>query len=238
MRFPVLINLTSINDTSYLLTGTSTNGINSNSQIGLIKYDEDDIALDSMFYSPSVDTNFYTGAKENTIINGNNIFIAGFYNVHTVPFPYNANPSWVSVTKTDMGLNVISNHFYGGDAQYCPYSIIPTSDGGCFVTGYTYDYINNLPVGNYELDIFALKVDSAGLITELPDQPNIKAHDAIVYPNPGRDYLMIQSGPQISGAQFTLYDMKGNSVMEEKINTTQMRLNTINLAAGVYPWRI
>jgi hypothetical protein len=144
----------------------------------------------------------------------------------------------VSVTKADMNLNVLSSHFYGGDRQYCPFSIIPTADGGCFVTGYSYDYINNLPVGDYGLDIFALKVNSEGLITDLPEQPEARAHDAILFPNPGRDFLNIQSGPQISGAQFTLYDMQGRPVLQENINTTQLRLQTSNLPAGTYPWQI
>ncbi|MEI6750715.1 MAG: T9SS type A sorting domain-containing protein [Bacteroidota bacterium] len=237
-RFLSTIDLTSINDTNFLFTGSAQNSNHTNALIGCIHYNDDDVAIDSLYYTPNNDTNFYAGGRQNTAINGNNIFITGFYNVYAMPFPYNANPSWVSVTKADMALNVISNHFYGGDAQYCPYSIIPTIDGGCFVTGYSYDYINNLAVGNYELDIFALKVDSLGLITQLPDQPKNKAHDAIVFPSQGRDYLTIQSGPQISGAQFTLYNIQGNVEREEKIDNKQMRTNTVNLVPGVYPWKI
>jgi len=85
---------------------------------------------------------------------------------------------------------------------------------------------------------FALKVDSAGLITELPEHPEARAHDAIIFPNPGREILNIQSGPQISGAVFTLYDMQGRLVLHENINTIQLRLQTSNLPAGVYAWQI
>jgi hypothetical protein len=133
---------------------------------------------------------------------------------------------------------MISTHFYGGDAQYCPYSIIPTSDGGCFVTGYSYDYINNLSNNNFELDIFALKTDADGVITEIPEQPQAKAHDAIVYPNPGVEYLNIQSGSQISGSNFYLFDIQGKPMLDEKINNTHLKINTANLAPGTYPWQI
>ncbi len=200
-------------DSDYLITGASFRIFSNNLQLGCIKHDYSNNPVDSLFYTPSEDTNFYAGARENTAINGNYIYITGFYNVNAMWFPYNYNPSWVTVTKADLELNMISTHFYGGDAQYCPYSIMPTSDGGCFITGYSYDYINNLPNGNYELDIFALKTDANGLITELPDQPQAKAHDAILYPNPGRENITIQSGPQISGALFTLYDMQGRAVL-------------------------
>jgi len=236
--FPSSADLTSISDTSYLMTGGTFNNINSNLLIGCIRYNGDDISTDSLFYTPSIDTNFYSGGRQNTTINGDYIFLTGIYNVHAMMFPYNDNPSWVSVTKTDMDLNVISSHFYGGDAQYCPYSIISNPDGGCFITGYSYDYRNNLPIGEYELDIFALKVNSEGLITGLQDQAEARAHDAILYPNPGREYAIIQAGPQIYGAQFILYDMQGHTVKSEKIDNTQIRFSTSELPSGTYPWQI
>ena len=237
-RFLSSIDLTCINDTNFLFTGTAFNDLHSNFLLGCIRYNENDVSIDSLYFTQNNDTTFYAGARQNTTISGNSIFIAGFYNVVAIPFPYNANPSWVSVTKTDMDLNVISNHFYGGDAQYCPYSIIPTTDGGCFITGYSYDYRNNLPIGDNELDIFALKVNSDGLTTEITDQPNINSHDAIIFPNPGNGYLNIQSGPQISGAQFSMFDITGHSLLEEKLNNTHVRLNATNLLPGIYPWQI
>lgn len=237
-NFPTNICITPLNDTNYLLTGTAYNTSSINMQAGVIKYSYYGNPLDSLYYSPNTDTNFYAGGRQNTTINGDNIFIAGFYNVNAWLFPYNYNPSWVTISKLDLDLNMISTHFYGGDAQYCPYSIIATSDGGCFVTGYSYDYINNLPNNNYELDIFALKTDSDGLITELPDQPQAKAHDAIVYPNPGIEYLNIQSGPQITGAEFYMFDINGSAVIVEKITNTQLKVNTAYLPSGTYPWQI
>ncbi len=229
---------TLLDENGYLIAGEYFDPYAGIDKLGCLKMSNVDDPIDSLIYNPSEDTNFYGGARENTAINGNYIYITGFYNVNAMWFPYNYNPSWVTVTKADLELNMISTHFYGGDAQYCPYSIIPTSDGGCFITGYSYDYINNLPIGNYELDIFALKTDANGLITELPDQPQAKAHDAILYPNPGRENINIQSGPQINGALFTLYDMQGRAVLSETITNTQLRLSAAHLPAGIYPWQI
>jgi hypothetical protein len=236
--FPSYVDLTGIDDSNYLLVGGTSNHINTNLLIGCIRYNSNDVSTDSLFYTPSTDTNFYSGARQSTAISGNSIFFCGIYNVHAWPFPYNYNPSWISVTKTDMNLNIISSHFYGGDAQYCPYSIIPTADGGCFINGYSYDYLNNLPIGEYELDIFALKVNSDGLLTGLPEHPEVKAHDAILYPNPGSEYAIIQSGPQITGAQFTLFNMQGLPVITEKIQNTQIRINTTDLPKGFFTWQI
>ncbi|HNX90153.1 MAG TPA: T9SS type A sorting domain-containing protein, partial [Paludibacteraceae bacterium] len=59
-----------------------------------------------------------------------------------------------------------------------------------------------------------------------------------VYPNPGSDYLIVQSGPQVSGAVFRMYNMQGRQVMEERLTSTLLRLNAGSLAAGPHPWQI
>ncbi len=238
IEFSTNICTTLLDENGYLITGEYSNPSTGIGDLGTVKMNDDDEPIDTMIYNPSEDTTFYAGGRQNTVISGNYVYIAGFYNVNPNWFPYNYTPSWISITKADMDLNMISTHFYGGDAQYCPFSIIATSDGGCFVTGYSYDYLNNLPNNNYELDIFALKVDADGLITELPEQPHTQAHDAILYPNPGREFLTIQSGPQINGAQLTLYDTQGRVALIETIKNTHERINTSHLPAGIYPWQV
>ena len=135
----------------------------------------------------------------------------------------------------DSNLHILDHHFYGGDAVYQPFKILSTSDGGAIVFGHRYDY--TIP-SVHMYHPFVLKVNSAGLITELPEQPQVKAHDAIVYPNPGSEWLNIQSGPQVNGAGFTLYDMQGRHLLNQTINNTQLKLNTAALPSGIYPWQI
>ena len=236
--FPTNVSLTPIKNGDYLFTCDAFNGIDAKLKLVCIRYNCKDKPLDSVFFTPNVDTNFQLGGRENTAINGNYIYFTSVYNLVAFPFPYNYNSSWVTVTKADMDLNILSIHFYGGDQQYLPFSIILTKDGGCLINGYSYDYLTNLPIGNPELDMFALKVNADGIITNIPEYPGTEMSDAILYPNPGRDYLILQSGPQITGAEFTLYDMRGKPVLREKINTTQLRLITSNLPAGIYPWQI
>jgi hypothetical protein len=88
------------------------------------------------------------------------------------------------------------------------------------------------------LDVVILKVDSLGLFTNLPKNAFVRVQDAIVYPNPGHDYLVIQSGPQIAGAGFRLYDAAGCAVLESTLNSTNEQITTSMLPPGVYPWQI
>jgi len=160
------------------------------------------------------------------------IFFAGTANMDLLPFI--DIPSWYMLNSLDSNLNLNWQKYYGGDAYYNLWGMLATQDGGCLMYGTRYDAATQ----NEERDLYILKVDENGLYTGIEESPGKQAHDAIIYPNPGCNDLNIQSGPQISGAQFTLYDMKGNSLLEEKINTTEIRINTSKLPPGIYPWNI
>lgn len=235
--FTTSVSATNFYDNKYLLTGTiNTNyGLETISEIYVKKYNVNDQITDSVFYHNNPDTILYAGAVCNTALVGDKIFVAGVYNIIPGQFPFQNQPSWIQVTRLDTALNIIDHHFYGGDAYYHPYKILATSDGGALIVGNRYDYTKP---SERLYHAFALKINSKALITASPDYPEAKSHDAIVYPNPGRDYLIIQSGLQINGALFTLFDMQGRPVLEELITSTQIKVNTSQLSAGVYPWRI
>lgn len=226
---------TAFQDSMYLLTGVVDDIAEAEAHIKVKKYDFEDILIDSLRYYNHPDTLLYSGSVKNTVIIGDKIFVVGIYNFDPIEFPWQTTPTWIQVTRIDTGLQIIDHHFYGGDAFYIPYNIIKTSDGGALITGNRYDFTTPW---EQKYHVFALKVNSEGLITELPEQPEAKAHDAIIYPNPGIDYLKIQSGPQITSAEFYLFDMQGKPVLERKINNTQLNVNTVELAPGTYPWQI
>jgi len=222
------------NDTSYLITGNKYSNPPAH-EIRCMQFNSFDDTVRSVFYENSPDTVLYAGAMQNTALVGDKIFIAGFYNIDPSIFPWQDMPDWIQITRIDTNFKVIDHHFYGGDAVYIPYRILTTSDGGALVVGSRFDYTQ---WGTWRMHAFALKVNDHGLITETPENPEMRAHDAIVYPNPGSDNLIVQSGPQVNGAVFRMYDMQGRQVMEEQLDSTLLRLSSGNLAAGTYPWQI
>ena len=60
----------------------------------------------------------------------------------------------------------------------------------------------------------------------------------VVFPNPGHDWLNIQSGPQIKGAEFSLFTLQGQAVLHETLTSTEQRINTTQLPSGTYLWQI
>ncbi len=141
---------------------------------------------------------------------------------------------WFSLNQMDSLLNVHWEHFYGGDANYTMYGIRATKDKGCLMFGSRYD----LQATNPERDIYVIKVDQNGIVTGTGDQPDPKFHHAIVFPNPGKDYLIVESGSQIQGSEMIMYDMQGNQVFHKIIQSPHIEVNTRALPCGAYLWQI
>jgi hypothetical protein len=163
----------------------------------------------------------------------NNIFVGG-----TVNFAFYHYPEWKSyliLANLNSDLEKRWQFFFGFDHYYEASGLLATNDGGCLFYGTVCDYTGT---STDQCDLILIKTDSTGLVTGTSAYPDFKVSNAILFPNPGTDFLNIQSGPQISGAQFTLYDMQGRPVLQQNINTTQLRLQTSNLPAGTYPWQI
>jgi len=166
-------------------------------------------------------------------IDTNAIFIGGTHNFYPGS-EFSPVNCWFSLTQMDTSFHVNWRYFYGGDANYTMYGIKATTDGGCLMFGSRYNY--NEP--RYERDIYVYKVNQNGLIIGTDDKPGPMAHHAIIYPNPGSDYLIVQTGPQISGSQFILKDLTGKTIVNKPICDSYLTIHSQMIPAGIYLWQI
>lgn len=226
----------SLNDTAYFLAGNKYYAFSNESyNIALMKMIFPNLEINSAIVGRSADTMDFAGTFQGMdFINPSNIYIAGTSNISFGGY-YAYQPSWYLISRFDSTLNLYWTKYYGGDAYYVLQSVTATSDGGAIVAGTRFDYLNH---PENQLDVYVLKIDSTGLYTNVDKEEPVPVYDAIVYPNPGSDYLIVQSGPQVSGAVFRMYDMLGRQVMEERLTSTLLRFNAGSLAAGTYPWQI
>lgn len=109
-----------------------------------------------------------------------------------------------------------------------------TQDHGCLIFGSRYDFQGS----GFERDIYAYKVDQNGLITGTDDKPNPRVHQAIVYPNPGSDYLIVETGPQVAGSCINLIDMNGKTLLNRIICDEHVTIHTQDFPVGTYLWEI
>lgn len=227
---------TGITDSTYLLTGTAypVSGISSTRAISTYEMNKFGSGISGIEYYNHPDTMLYGGFGTNTTILNNSIFITGLYNIDPFEIPWQDTPTWVQVTKLDMNLNIENHHFYGGDALYVPYCIIPTIDDGIFITGYTWDFKG----GEMQHDIFALKLNSDGLIVDVPENATWQATEAILFPNPARDHINIEFSQVYQTASFQLMDIGGKLILDKQLYSNYQRVNVSGIPAGTYVYRI
>lgn len=224
-----------VDESHYLLSGKADifEAGRSESKLAIMLMDTAEILQDIELLGPA-DTANYPGFYSNLDFrNPDNIFYAGIKNLafgYFIPAS-----SWLFLNKLNSNLEVQWQKFYGGDANYNLWNLIATQDGGCLMAGTRYDYVTQTNLR----DVYILKVNSEGIVTGLGDEPSqIPFTDAIVYPNPGSTYLKVESGPQIDGALFELFDMSGKAVFRVKLRNRLQEINTSSFLKGTYTYRV
>jgi len=220
-------------DSVYYLTGMSHFTIDKyDLSIAKLTYNEDSLAFNHTGSQGNFDD--YSGwIKCMDFSNLNNIYVGGTAN-KIGSFYCTISDRVLMLSNYDSLLNCRWTRFYGSNACYTFNAMDATSDGGCIISGMYYDQDNpeNL------LDLIVIKVDSTGLFTSYPENQLVTSHEALIYPNPGFNVVSIQSGPQISGAEFSMYDASGNQVLNTALVSTIVQKDVSHLATGTYLWQI
>lgn len=184
------------------------------------------------YNSSSDDTISYPSLGRNfDYIDTNNI-----YTCHYREFPwviYPNTPNYFVVAKFNSNLEIKWQYYFGNDAFYSPNSILATQDGGVFVSGNRYD----AKTQSQEFDIFYLKLDSTGIFVSNTEH-QIPMHSINIYPNPGSNQMYIESGPQVMGSKFILFDVNGIKVKEDNITSYSQAIQVDTLRAGQYIWKV
>jgi hypothetical protein len=134
----------------------------------------------------------------------------------------------------DSEMNLLGKKIFGGYSRWWFYHLLATSDGGCIITG-----IIREPEGNehMEYDLYVQKVMPDDVITNIDDVGFRRNDDVLVYPNPFKNKLKIQSNQK--GLKIILFDSMGRIVMEEKINNNpQDDYKTDYIKTGLYYYQI
>lgn len=223
-----------INDSAYYLTGMVHFNINHfDVSIAKLSNNEDSLAFNHVG-GPNNTSDYSGWMRCMSFVNNNNIYTGGYIDGFGSYYCSNTNRI-LMLSNFDSLLNCRWTRFYGNDACYTFNTMDATTDGGCIIAGMYCDPAN--PAN--QLDMIVIKVDSTGLFTNVPEnQPAAFSHEALVYPNPGQDFLTIQSGPQINGACFRMFDATGILVKDIIISSTLEKVNASKTPSGTYLWQI
>jgi hypothetical protein len=136
------------------------------------------------------------------------------------------------VVKLNSALDVKWEKFYGDSATMSMdlLNIFATKDSCCIITG----DIQFSPFDGTDIKTFIVKLDKDGNLPTAMHEPLIKAHNLILYPNPGNENLNIRTAVQSVGGVFKLYCITGKTVLEAKLNDRSTSIHTDHLPPGTY----
>jgi hypothetical protein len=140
--------------------------------------------------------------------------------------------NWYRLNNIDTAFNLKWERYYGGDGNYVLYGILATHDGGCLMYGTFWDYHN---ITDYTRYIRLIKVSKDGLLSIENGKPGVNVREVILYPNPGTDKIVVESG--LKNLVVTFFDINGRCILKQQIQSKVESLDVSELVAGIYFYR-
>ncbi len=161
--------------------------------------------------------------------NNDNIYLCGETRHQLSSIVLGSDSTYYYIVKLNDDLTPIWEKRIGGDALYSVSDLYATNDGGCIFAGTRHDHTVQT---NDEVDIYVVKLTSDGTIAW--EKEIIVNNKVSVYPNPGTDYININSDVEYSN--FSLFDLNSKIVISD--NTGAKTINTSSLKQGIYIYKI
>jgi hypothetical protein len=141
-------------------------------------------------------------------------------------FPFSA---FYSIALFDSQLNIRWEKFIEIPNSFVGVSIVAANNGGCLLL---------VELTDGKKKILALKLDSQGnLPVSVPELPDAKMSELIVYPNPGTAEITVRTASQALGGEFILCDILGKQVFQTSVKERFTSVSTNTLPEGVYVFK-
>jgi len=196
--------------------------------MGVIMLDED-YQINFLHSYGTLDTNDFANSID--FITTDIIYLGGVKNSETLPY----DDGWIALYKTNLTGEVLFSRFYGGYGYYYGVHTIATEDGGCLLAANYLDFYNWVPGEPQNFDVIILKLNENGLLTDISSPVPFEQTDILVYPNPGKNFIKIESS--IENLCVQLFDINGKLVLEKWFSSSK-QINTTNLLSGNYFYKI
>ena len=145
------------------------------------------------------------------------------------------------VGKMDWQNNLLWRRYWNrylpeyGMKIYYPQDAIASHDGGCLISGFSFE--SNINAGSsyvYKPDVFLLKFFADGTLAIPEMEPSIRPY--AFFPNPVDDFLRLEFSPDVTPSIVELYDIQGQLVRSQ--GNSLESINMKELPSGTYTLHI
>ncbi len=188
---------------------------------------QDHEVIGSPLWISRPDTTDFTAQNIPTFVDPSHIYV-GSYRGSSPGASYNGR---YMVAIVDEDLNLIGMKSLGRDGfQYEMHCLQATNDLGCMVSGTVHD---NAHAPSYDWDMFIRKIMPGDIVDVAEHTEDPYDSDYFVYPNPGSDYLNINTARK--GVGLKIFNTAGNLVSTHDLAEGFGRqITTGHLEAGIY----
>jgi hypothetical protein len=219
-----------ISNSKFILTGFQYNGPPLTDNIGALLLDTSYSVLYGNRFG-TVDSSSIPGFQKNLDFNvSNEIYIGGIY-LFGAYSDFGSTDSWFYLNHVDTLLNLKWQKYYGGDKNYAMFGLLATKDSGCLMYGATYNWQKY----DYQRDVYAIKVNNKGLLLGTDNSLKKVAKEVILYPNPGIDKIVVESG--LKNLVVSFFDINGRCILKQQIQSMVESLDVSELVPGIYFYR-
>jgi hypothetical protein len=164
------------------------------------------------------------------------LIVCGINNLE-VQLSHQNEPASILLFKLTKDLDVVWQRYIGAnDGKYDAFAMRTTPEDDIVILG----IFSDVPVVSIHFnEPMFIRTNSDGLITGL-NEPNshFYSKEAIVYPNPARNFVTIDFSMAYPNALFTLRDIAGNVVLETRLNSNRQEVDISKLVPGTYVYTI
>jgi len=187
---------------------------------------DDELGIKKMKRLTSPDTTSTSAWYRNMDVVGDSyIYLGGSFN----GFYHSSNDtSWYYLAMLYENLDLIYEKYIGGDKHYWCECITATEDGGVFLSGVVFE-VNTNPIFH---KAYLLKFDTTGIPVSIKKPTYLKINDALLFPNPGKEYLNIKTS--VKEGWIEIYNLNGKLMLERKLDNNLTTISTDQLSIGTY----
>jgi hypothetical protein len=153
-------------------------------------------------------------------------------------FSVQPEPTKIMLFKLSPTLDLIwQKYLFGDDGMYEAYGVKAHPDGGIVILGAH----SSTPPTNPDIkEVFLMKTDDDGNIFVGTDEneTKIKTTEAILYPNPAQDFIIVDFSLLYKTATLQLIDLAGRTVLERALTSNHQQVDISGVPAGAYVYRI
>ena len=231
-RFFTLIPIT---DETVYLSGVYRK-FSKNFQVGVMKTDVDGTLYNSFLFEPLMDSTSFTSYFNSLdVLPDGDLILCSTYGLEVFFAPQNV-PSWISLFRFSPDLELIWHRFIGGDASYETYTMKVSPDEGIVIAG---GYSSLPMIEPYKNQLLIIKTDSDGLTASINNEYlPISITDAIIFPNPAQDFVIVDFSLLYKTAVLQLIDLSGRTVFERALTSNHQQVDISGVPAGGYVYRI